>query len=126
MAANVNLNPPAVPEVPTVEVPFLEKHFAKIAFAISSLVLLIFSSLFLFLGSVAGFSLHYSLEPELKIKEDTQVITLSHAVFAIVGAVAALIRIFPAGASGGLVFQSIPLMASMAVGSAAYRGFKSR
>lgn len=125
MAANVNPHPP-VRETEAAEVPFVEKHFAKIAFAISSLTLLIFSSFFLLLGSVAGFALHYSLEPELKIREDTQVITVSHAVFAIVGAVAAVIRTLPAGAAGGLVFQSIPLMASMAIGSAAYRGIKSR
>lgn len=124
MAANVNPNPP-IRETTTTEVPFVEKHFAKIAFAISSLVLLIFSSLFLFLGSVAGFALHYSLEPELTIQDETQIVPLPHAIFAIVGAAAAVIRMLPAGAAGGLVFQSIPLIASMAIGSAAYRGLKS-
>jgi hypothetical protein len=124
MAAIVNqANPPLA--VITTDVPFIDKHFAKIAFAISTLVLLIFSPLYLFLGSVAGFALHNSLEPDLRVQDENQIVTLSNSVFSIVGAVAALIRLLPAGAEAGLIFRAVPLVASFAIGSTAYRAFKT-
>ncbi len=124
MVANVNqVRLPQIEVLP--EVPFIDKHFTKIAFAVASFVLMIFSPLFLFLGAASGLALQHSIEPELTVRDQEEIITLSNTVFSIVGAFAALIRMLPAGAAGGIVFQSIPLIASFAVGSTIYRGFKS-
>lgn len=124
MAANVNpARQPRIEAEP--EVPFIDKHFTKIAFAVSALVLLIFSPLFLFLGATSGLALHYSVEPDLAVGDPNEIITLANSIFAIVGAMAALIRMLPAGAAGGFTFQSIPLIASFAIGSTIYRAFKS-
>jgi hypothetical protein len=124
MAANVNPAQPVL-AVATTEVPFLDQHFAKIAFAISTLVLLLFSPLYFFLGSAAGFALHQSIEPNLRVRGENEIITIPHSVFSIVGAVAALIRLLPAGAEGGLIFRAVPLVASFAIGSTVYRALKT-
>jgi len=126
MAANVN--PIQVPQVrrvvATTDVPFIDQHFAKLAFAVATAVLVIFSSFYLFLGAAAGLALHHSIEPNLKVDGESEIVTISNTTVAIVGAFAALLKIFPAGAAGGLVFQSIPLIASFAVGSTIYRAFR--
>ena len=124
MAANVNqARLPRVDAEP--EIPFIDKHFTKIAFAVSTLVLMIFSPLFLFLGAASGLALHYSVEPDLTVRDQNEIVTLCNSIFAIVGAMAALIRMLPAGAAGGFTFQSIPLVASFAIGSTIYHAFKS-
>ncbi len=124
MAANIN--PVRQPEIdPDLEVPFLDKHLVKIAFAVSTFALMIFSPLSLFFGAASGFALHYSIAPELTVSGEKEIITLPNTVFSIVGAVGAFVKVSPAGAAGGFVFQVIPLLSSFAIGSTIYRAFKS-
>lgn len=124
MATQVANNPPAKPLTKPPE-SFFDKHFAKIAFAVSTLAMLILSPLYFFLGTAAGLVISYFTEPKLKLQPTEKIITLPNAVFAIVGATAALLRMTPAGAVSGFIFNVIPLAASMAVGSTAYRAIKS-
>lgn len=105
---------------------FIDKHFADIAFTISAIVLAILSPLHVFLGAALGFAIHYFTEPDLRLKKNEKVISLPNTLFAIIGAMAALIRFTPAGATGGFVFKAIPFAASLAMGSTAYRATKSR
>ncbi len=103
------------------ENPWIDRNFAKIAFTVSTLALLILSPLYLFLGTAAGFALHYSIEPNLILNLDDRLITNQDAVFAIVGAFAAFVKRTPSGAVAGFVFQAIPLVMSLGIGSVAYR-----
>lgn len=103
---------------------FMDKHIAKIAFAVASIALFFLSPLVSFLGSLAGFILHYSAEPNLLIGPEDKIITVTSSVFAIIGALASMIRLTPAGEAGGLIFQAIPFLCSMTIGSAGYAGFK--
>jgi hypothetical protein len=122
----VNLNLVGQQQIdPDREVPFLDKHLFKIAFAVSTFALMIFSPLSLFLGAASGFALHYSIAPELTLSGENEIITLSNTVFSIVGAVGAFVKISPAGTAGGFLFQMIPLLSSFAIGSTVYRAFKS-
>ncbi|HSX11132.1 MAG TPA: hypothetical protein VLF94_05410 [Chlamydiales bacterium] len=102
--------------------PFIDKHFAKIAFAVSALALFLIAAPELVLGAVIGFALHSYMEPT--IGPDEKVVTIANATFTIVGAVAALIRFSPAAAAGGLLFFSIPFFASLAVGATLHRAYK--
>jgi hypothetical protein len=93
---------------------FIDKHFAKIALAISMIALAYFAALDLILGLVLGLAISYYAE--LEIKPDRNVI-LYNALFAIVGATAAAIRMTPSGAAGGFVFQAIPFVCSAFIGT---------
>lgn len=123
MAAEVGNRNQPIPR--KVEEPFIDKHFAKIAFAISTLVLLIFSPLVAIFGTAAGLVINFVIDPELKVHPTHKIITVPHAVFAIVGAIAALLRMTPAGSMGGFVFKAVPFIASFALGSVAYRVVKA-
>ncbi len=101
------------------EEPFIDKHFAKIAFAVATLALFLIAPLDLFLGVAAGLALHYYTKQP--VDPDEPIITVPHAVFTIVGAVAALIRLTPGGALGGFIFLAIPSLGSLAVGATLYR-----
>ncbi len=109
---------------PAEEIPFIDQHFAKIAFAVSAVALILLQPLSLLLGSVAGFFLHQTFEPNLVIKDLDQIVTVGHAAMVIVAAAAALIQLTPGGAMGGYFFQSLPCIFSMAVGSAAFSAFQ--
>lgn len=105
---------------------WIDRHFIEVAFAVSTLALFILSPLSLFLGGVAGFALHYSIEPNLEVKAEERLIGQNETVIALVGGFASLIHLTPSGAAGGIVFQAIPLMASLAVGSIAYRAWRKQ
>lgn len=124
MAAAINGNQQPLVETKE-ETPFLDKHFTKIAFAASTVALFILAPLFLVFGSAAGLAAHWYFEPQLTLKPGEEAITVPHAVLAIVGAVGAVIKLLPAGALGGLVFQVIPLFSYLSIGSAAYRMMRS-
>jgi len=118
---------PQIPEpIPrSKEENFCDAHFAKIAFAVSTVALLILAPLNLFLGAAVGAGLHYYFEPQLRLKPDDKIVTLPNTIFAIVGAMAALVGLTPAGAMGGFLFQAIPFLTSLAVGSTGYRAAAS-
>jgi hypothetical protein len=101
---------------------FVDKHFAKIAFAVATLALIALAPLDFFVGAIAGFAIHYYVKQPVDPTE--KIVTLPHTVLTIVGAVAALIRFTPGGALGGLVFLVIPSIGSLAVGATAYRAFQ--
>ena len=105
------------------EEPFIDKHFAKIAFAVAALALVAFAPLEFLLGTIAGFAFHYYTKQPVDPNE--KIVTLPNAVFTIVGAIAALIRLTPGGALGGLIFLVIPSLGSLAVGATAYRLIKA-
>ncbi len=103
---------------------FLEKHFVKIAFAISTLVLFILAPLHFLVGMALGATIHFYIEPELHLKANERAVTLQNTLLTIVGAFATLIRLTPAGSGGGFIFRSIPFISSLAVGSTAYRAWR--
>lgn len=105
-------------------VSFIDEHFAEVAFAVSTLVVFFLQTLSFFFGLFAGFFLHYHFEPERVVAKE-EVVTVVHAALAIVAAAAALIRLTPAGAAGGTVFQSISPLFSMSIGSSAFLAFRS-
>jgi hypothetical protein len=109
---------------PKVEETFLERHFAKIAFAISTLALLILSPLVLFLATAIGYAISYFLEPKLKLKPEDKIVTVPNTLFAIVGAAAALLQLTPVGSTGGYIFHAIPFVSSLAIGNTAYRALR--
>ncbi len=128
MSTAVTTNPPAQPKAAKQAKPpqsFLDKHFAKVAFAVATFAMLLLAPLHLFLGLAAGMVIQYLVEPNLRLTPSDRVITLPNAVFAIVGATAALLRLTPAGSLGGFIFKAIPFLASLAVGSTAYRAARS-
>lgn len=121
MDVPVNANPEAPPLVRKETEPFFDKHFAKIAFAISALALLTIAPIELFLGALAGLWLHsYTKE---NVDPNGKIITLPNTLFTLVGATAALLRLTPGGAAGGYIFLAIPFLGSLAVGATAYRAF---
>ncbi len=103
---------------------FLERHFTKIAFAVSALALLILSPLHLFLGAAVGFAIHFYTEPKLILGSRDPIVTIPNALFSIVGAFASLLSLTSAGATGGYLFKAIPFISSLAVGSTVYRGVR--
>lgn len=114
-----------VQNLPKVDEAFVEKHFAKIAYAVSSLVLFIISPLALLLGAAAGYAINQHLEPNLKLDPNDPILTIPHTVLAIVGAAAGFVSLTPAGAMGSFAFKVIPFLASLATGSVVYRTVKS-
>lgn len=124
MAAAINQNPQGINGM-TNEIPFVDRHFTKIAFVIAAFVHFVISPLFIFIGSAASLAAHWYFQPELRLGQDEQIITVSHAIFAIVGATAALISILPAGALGGVVFQLVPFLSDFAIGSVVYRAARA-
>lgn len=102
---------------------FVDRNFAEIAFLISSIALLVFAPLKLMIGAFIGYMIHSYREPGLKT---SQVVTLENTLYTIVGGMAAVIRLTPAGATAGFVFNAIPLVASAAVGSTLYRFERAR
>lgn len=102
---------------------FSEKYFARIALVVSAVALLILAPLDLFLGMAAGFLFDYFSQTPFKRGED-KVVTVPNTTFAIVGMAAALLRLTPAGATGGLLFHTIPFICSTAIGHTLYRTTK--
>lgn len=98
---------------------FLEKHFTKIALAISTLALAIFSPLKLILGIAIGFTYHRFFEP--KLLPTDKIVTVTNTLLALIGSAAALLRLVPAGLAGGALFQAIPLLGGIGVGRTLYR-----
>lgn len=113
----------ALTQKPTEEFSFVDKHFLKIAFAVATLALVLIAPLDIFLGAAAGFAFHYYTKQPVDPAEP--IITSSHTLFTLVGAIAALIRLMPGGAAGGLIFLAIPSLGSLAVGATLYRAFPS-
>ena len=103
---------------------FVDQHFAKIAFAISTFALAFFVPLQLFLGAASGLALRIYYEKNFVFNPEDRVVTIPNTVLTIVGATAALVQLTPAGGTGGLLFQSLPIVCSMAVGDTAYRTVK--
>src|SRR5690554_4133391 len=97
---------------PLIQDSFVDRHFAKLAFAISIVALLIFSPLALILGTIAGFALDTYLDPNLR---PDRIITIPNASFTIVGAVAAILRWTPAGRMGSPIFRSIPYLGALGI-----------
>ena len=100
---------------------FVEKHFAAIAFIFSSLLLLGTGPIGFFIGCAAGIAIHRLLSPKLRVQTGERRIPILNATIAVVGAMAALIQMTPAGLLGGLIFRSIPFLATLIVGSTCYR-----
>ena len=104
---------------------FVDKHISEIAFLISTLVQFIFSPLTLMLGMAAGLIYSMQMNPKLELKRDEKVIGVTSAVFGIVGAVASIIKMTPAGAMGGFIFQMVPYISSFMIGTSTYRAIKT-
>lgn len=102
---------------------FIDKNFIPIAFAVSTLALLILSPFNFFVGTAIGLAASYFLSPPEKATGP--VISLTNALFVIIGATGALLTLTPAGSGGGFIFRAIPFLASLAVGNTACRAVKS-
>ncbi len=102
---------------------FMEKHFVLILFSISCIAFIAANPLALIIGGSLGGLIHWQYDPDLSIKEETKILTITNTVFAVVGAMCALVRLTPAGQAGGLISSSIPWLASLAIGSTGYRCF---
>ncbi|HEX2582492.1 MAG TPA: hypothetical protein VHL30_00050 [Chlamydiales bacterium] len=101
---------------------FIEKHFILILFTISCIALIAASPFSMISGSLVGALIHWHYEPNLWVKEKQQVITTANTAFAVLGAMAALVQLAPVG-PGGLICCFIPWLASLTIGSTAYRSF---
>ena len=108
-----------------IEKSFFDEHFIQIAFAASTLALFILSPLSLILGMGAGIALHRYVEPDLKFQDGEKIISVSNALFIIVGATAAFVGLLPLSPFGGPIIRLLPLIAAGAIGSTAYRAFRS-
>ncbi len=108
--------------IPNEKKDLIDKHFIKVSFAISTLVLYILQPLSLLLGMVGGFLLNKSIQPNLKVKNSGEILTVMNAAAAIVAAIAALVLLTPGGSLGGII-RLVPLLFSMGVGSSIYRGY---
>ncbi|PIS02895.1 MAG: hypothetical protein COT85_02360 [Chlamydiae bacterium CG10_big_fil_rev_8_21_14_0_10_42_34] len=104
---------------------FLEKHFVTLAFTVSTVALFAISPFSLISGASVGFFLNQYIEPHLNLKSGSYVITLPCTTISIVGAFAALLRLAPGSVGSSFAFKAVPLFASLAVGSTAYRFYKS-
>jgi hypothetical protein len=104
------------------ETPFIERHFAKVAFVVSALALFILQPLTFLFGLAVGGWAHYSFEPNPRIESLDQVMTVFHATLAIIAAVAAFLALTPSGT--GIFVRSIAPLFSLSIGSSAYLGFK--
>lgn len=113
---------PAAPASQGEEAPFIDRHFAKVAFAVSALTLFLLQPLTFFFGLLAGGWAHYSFESNPRIENLDQVITVTHASLAIVAAVAAVLALTPSGS--GIFFKAIAPLFSISIGSSAYLGLK--
>lgn len=100
---------------------FVETHFLKIAFAVSTLALLILSPLQFMLGVPLSLALHYWIAPSTG---NEPILTLPNTLFTMIGAVGAFIKCTPAGLVGGTLFQMIPLLSTWAVGNTIYRAIR--
>lgn len=98
---------------------FVEKHFVKIAFAVSAFALVTFAPLEFLLGTVAGYAANYVAKPSIHLND--QLVTATNTLFAIMGAVGMLVRYTPGGALGGFLFQAIPTLGSLSIGATLYR-----
>jgi hypothetical protein len=121
MAGPVIANP--LPQIARETESFLDRNFIKIAFAISTLAMAVLVPMQFFLGAAIGFILHSTSAP-LRYSHGEK-LTVSETLFTIVGATAALLRLTPAGAAGGLIFQAVPFIGAMPVGFTAYRTFQN-
>lgn len=107
------------------ELSFVDRNIAEVTFLVSCLAQLILTPLSLILGTIGGYIYHSSSKPDLIIEPGEKIITVSNAVFALVGAFAAFIQMTPAGGSGGFVFQSIPYVSSFFIGKTLHRALRS-
>ncbi len=102
---------------------FVEKHSAGVVFAISTLALLILSPLSFFLGTAAGYAIHnYNETP---VNPEEKIITIVQASLTCIGAMAALIAVTSIGATGGLLFQAIPFLSSLCIGTCIHNATQS-
>lgn len=90
------------------------KYPKEVAFAVSTVAMLILSPFQFILGSAAG----YVWERSKPTPQPNQpILTPAHAAFTLVGAVAALLCWTPVGLLGGRVFHHIPFISSFTVGT---------
>lgn len=108
-----------------IEESFVEKHFMTIAFAVSSFVLFILSPFQFIVGSAIGIALDCMFQPNLQLESNEKVMTVANTSFLIVGAIATLIKLTPAGRMGGYIFQTVPFLATLVIGDTFYRASKS-
>jgi len=108
-----------------VKEPFISEKVARSAFTISILALSLISPLSLLLGTATGVVIQYHIDPNFKFKPTDKIVTLTTVVFALIGALAAIASLTPLGLIGGIFLQAVPFAASLGIGHAAYRGFKS-
>lgn len=105
---------------------FVSKHFAMIAFIASSIVMLCCAPISLGAGLALGAIIQQQIELRYKISlPETKTGGVMQATIAIVGAVASVVRLTPAGAAGGIVFQAIPLVCSMVIGASINQRYAS-
>ena len=104
---------------------FLNQYSHQIAFTMSSVALLFLSPFTFTFGSTATFAMHHYVHPEMKMRAKDKVIAIENVIFAIVGAVATFVNLTPAGNAGGIVFKATVLFGPYAVGTTAYRLYKS-
>ncbi len=121
MASSIHINTSIANSPQTA---MLEEHFAKIAFAVSAVVLLILQPLSFLFGTAAGFLLHYTFEPNPIVHRSEEIITATHATLALIAAISALVRLTPGGEAGGWIFQTVTPLFAIAIGSSAYLGFR--
>jgi hypothetical protein len=104
---------------------FFEKHFVKIAFAASTIALLMISPFSLSMGAILGAGMNYYFDPDLRIAKEDAILTIPNTTVAIVGAIAALLRLSPGTVFNTITFKAVPLLASLAIGSTGYRLYRS-
>lgn len=104
---------------------FVDQHISKVTFVVSTLIQFILGPLTLMLGVAAGLIYSVQMNPNLKLKPNEKVVGVTSAVFAIVGAFASIIKLTPAGAMGGFIFQMVPYASAFIIGNTTYRALKN-
>lgn len=106
------------------QIHFIDRHFAKIAMAVSTLVLLILRPLSLFFGIIFGFFTHYHFEPNAVVANGNTITSL-HATLAIIAAISAILRLTPGCLAGGYIFESVAPIFSMSIGSSLFLAYRA-
>jgi hypothetical protein len=100
---------------------FVEDNFTNLSFAVSSIFTALYAAPSFFTGAAVGAALHHYLQPNLKVDATQEkVVTVFHATFAIVAAVATFVTMM---GSATLISSTIPFLFSMGAGSAGYRAY---
>ena len=102
---------------------FVEKNFATISFVASSVFTAMYAPALFVTGAAIGAAMHHNYNPNLKVDAaQEKIITVYHATFAIVAAVATFVTMI---ADASLISSCIPLIFSLGAGSAGYRAYSA-